>query len=108
ALANGASGATASPGLPTHQAFCDGLLYVCERLARELARDGEGATKLIEVRVMGARSTSQARQVALAIANSPLVKTAMFGNDPNWGRILMAAGRSGVPIELARLSLTLA
>lgn len=108
ALANGASGVTASPGLPIHQALCEGLLYVCEWLARELARDGEGATKLIEVRVNGARSTGQARQVALTIANSPLVKTAMFGNDPNWGRILMAAGRSGVPFDPARLSLTLA
>src|SRR5262249_17119298 len=75
---------------------------------RELARDGEGATKLLEVQITGARSVSQARQVGMAIANSPLVKTAMFGNDPNWGRILAAAGRSGVPVDPLKLTLSLA
>src|SRR5205814_6662774 len=68
---------------------------------------GEGATKLVEVRVRNARTTAQARQVARAIANSPLVKTALFGNDPNWGRILCAAGYSGVAVDPGRMALCL-
>jgi glutamate N-acetyltransferase/amino-acid N-acetyltransferase len=106
-LANGASGVRVPPASPAHAAFCDALCYVCEHLAKELARDGEGATKLVEVRVRGARSAAQARKVGLSIANSPLVKTALFGNDPNWGRILCAAGYSGVPFDAARMGLTL-
>ena len=107
-MANGASGVRISPESPTHRAFCDGLLHVCVHLAKELARDGEGATKLVEIQVTGARSTAQARKVSKSIANSPLVKTALFGNDPNWGRILCAAGYSGVPIDQERLALTVA
>lgn len=106
-IANGASGARISPGSPAHHLFCDALLDVCTYLSRELARDGEGATKLVEVRVTGARSFLEARQTGKAVANSPLVKTALFGNDPNWGRILCAAGYSGVNIDPARLDLTL-
>jgi glutamate N-acetyltransferase/amino-acid N-acetyltransferase len=106
-LANGASGVRVTPGSLAQRAFCDGLLYVCTRLAKELARDGEGATKLVEIRVNGARSVAAARKVGMSIANSPLVKTALFGNDPNWGRILMAAGKSGVALEPERLALTL-
>ena len=106
-LANGAAdGARVAPGSPAHARFCDGLLYVCTHLAKELARDGEGATKLVEVQVRGASSFLAARQVGKAIANSPLVKTALFGNDPNWGRILCAAGYSGVDLDPARLALT--
>ncbi|MCC2670278.1 MAG: argJ [Armatimonadetes bacterium] len=105
-LANGASGVRVSPESPAHRAFCDGLLYVCTHLAKELARDGEGATKLVEIQVTGSRSTAQARKVGKSIANSPLVKTALYGNDPNWGRILCAAGYSGVPIDQERLALT--
>ena len=106
-LANGASGVRVTPDSPAHRAFCEGLLHVCTHLAKELARDGEGATKLVEIQVGGARSTSQARKVGKSIANSPLVKTALYGNDPNWGRILCAAGYSGVPIDQERLALTL-
>jgi glutamate N-acetyltransferase/amino-acid N-acetyltransferase len=106
-LANGASGVRVTPESPSHRAFCDGLVYVCTHLAKELARDGEGATKLVEIQVGGARSPSQARKVGKSIANSPLVKTALFGNDPNWGRILCAAGYSGVAIDQERLALTL-
>jgi glutamate N-acetyltransferase / amino-acid N-acetyltransferase len=106
-LANGASGVRMLPGSPAHRAFCDGLVEVCIHLARELARDGEGATKLIEIRVSGARSTSAARAVGRAIGNSPLVKTALFGNDPNWGRILCAAGYSGAEFEPGSVALTL-
>ena len=87
--------------------FRDGLRHVCTHLAKELARDGEGATKLVEVRVSGARRESEARQTARSIANSPLVKTALFGNDPNWGRILCAAGYSGVDFDPNQSSLTL-
>jgi glutamate N-acetyltransferase/amino-acid N-acetyltransferase len=104
-LANGASGAQVRPGSPAHRLFCAALEEVCLHLAKELARDGEGATKLVEVQVHGARSFAQAQKVALTIANSPLVKTALFGNDPNWGRILAAAGRAGVAIDPQHLSL---
>lgn len=106
-LANGASGVRVTPGSPGHRRFCDGLLQVCTHLAKELARDGEGATKLVEIRVRGARSPAQARKIGLSIANSPLVKTALFGNDPNWGRILCAAGYSGAEVDPDRLSLDL-
>jgi glutamate N-acetyltransferase/amino-acid N-acetyltransferase len=106
-LANGASGVRVAPGSPAHAAFCEGLLHVCTHLAKELARDGEGATKLVEIEVRGAPTTVEARQVGLSIANSPLVKTALFGNDPNWGRILCAAGYSGVSVDPARIALTL-
>lgn len=106
-LANGLSGVRVAPDSPAHRAFCEGLVYVCTHLAKELARDGEGATKLVEIQVQGARSMAQARKVGKSIANSPLVKTALYGNDPNWGRILCAAGYSGVPIDPSRLALTL-
>jgi glutamate N-acetyltransferase/amino-acid N-acetyltransferase len=79
-----------------YQAFADALSHVCIHLAKEIARDGEGATKLVTVRVTGTETFDDARKVAKTIAESPLVKTALFGNDPNWGRILAAAGRAGV------------
>ena len=73
------------------------LLQVASDLARQLAGDGEGATRLITIEVRGARNEDEASQVGRVIATSPLVKTAVAGRDPNWGRILSAAGRSGVP-----------
>ena len=76
-------------------ALAGALRLVCENLARQIAADGEGATKLVTVKVRGARSTRQAELVARAVANSPLVKTAIAGRDCNWGRIAAAAGRSG-------------
>ncbi len=79
--------------------FVEVLTEVCTRMAKALVRDGEGATKFITVRITEAQSVEDARKVGLAIANSPLVKTAFFGADPNWGRIICAAGASGVPIE---------
>ncbi len=79
--------------------FVAALTQVCVHLAREVARDGEGATKLVTVNVTGASHDLDARKVAKTIAESPLVKTALFGNDPNWGRILAAAGRAGVPFN---------
>ena len=74
--------------------FESGLYEVCEFLAREIARNGEGATKLITVDVSGAKSHSQAKRVAKSVVNSPLVKTAVYGCDPNWGRVIMAIGKS--------------
>jgi glutamate N-acetyltransferase/amino-acid N-acetyltransferase len=81
---------------------------VAVALARELARDGEGATKLVTVEVRGARTARDADRVARSIANSPLVKTAFFGCDPNFGRIAMAAGKAGVALDTERLEVTMA
>jgi glutamate N-acetyltransferase/amino-acid N-acetyltransferase len=75
----------------------DAVRAVCTELAQAVVRDGEGATRFITIRVGGAGSVAEARQVAYAIANSPLVKTAMFAGDANWGRIIMAIGKAGVP-----------
>ena len=89
------------------KAFQDALGEVLGDLARQVARDGEGATKFVEVRVTGAASDKDARKAALAIANSPLVKTAVAGEDPNWGRIVMAVGKSGAAADRDRLSVRL-
>lgn len=93
ALANGASGAQlGEEDLPM---LVEALARVCEPLAIGIVRGGEGATKLITVRVVGAVSNVEARRAARAISNSPLVKTAIHGGDPNWGRLVAVAGRSG-------------
>ena len=84
-----------------------GLEEVCASLAQQIARDGEGATKLITVEVSGARTEAEARAAARAVAGSALVKSAMHGNDPNWGRILAAVGRSGALCDLASLEIRL-
>jgi glutamate N-acetyltransferase/amino-acid N-acetyltransferase len=89
------------------EVFLQLLQAVTIRLAQKIARDGEGATKLIEIQVGGAATEADAKQVALTVANSPLVKTAIFGRDPNWGRIAMAAGRAGVEFEPSGLSFSL-
>jgi glutamate N-acetyltransferase/amino-acid N-acetyltransferase len=75
---------------------------IAQALSRMIARDGEGATRLVTVQVRGARSEAEATHVGRVIATSPLVKTAVHGRDPNWGRILAAAGRAGVPVDVAR------
>ena len=80
---------------------------MCQSLAYQIAADGEGATKVVVVTVKGAASESDARAMARAIANSPLVKCAMHGNDPNWGRIVSAAGLAGVPFDPEKCVLTL-
>jgi len=99
-LASGASGFTIDESAPENvKIFQEGLLDVLQDLTMQLARDGEGATKLIEIQVSGARSFAEARKIALTIANSNLVKTAIHGCDANWGRIACAVGNSGVPIE---------
>jgi glutamate N-acetyltransferase/amino-acid N-acetyltransferase len=87
------------------KAFRDGLRQVMLDLALQVVRDGEGATKLVEVNVTGATSAGDARKVAMSIANSPLVKTAIAGQDPNWGRIVMAVGKSGAEADRDKLSI---
>jgi glutamate N-acetyltransferase/amino-acid N-acetyltransferase len=96
-LANGASGV--SPAAKDRAVFAEALTKVLQELAIQIARDGEGAKKLITINVSGARSDDDAARIARSIANSPLVKTAIYGNDPNWGRILSAAGNSGAVFE---------
>ncbi len=96
-----ASGASEHPVIShtdsdAFMALCDAVKEVCMELARAIVKDGEGATKLVEVLVEGAVDAAEARQVAYTIAHSPLVKTALFASDPNWGRILAAVGRAGL------------
>ena len=86
--------------------FQAALTEACEKLAVQLVRDGEGATKVIEVRVLGADSLRDARTIAKDIANSPLVKTAIYGEDPNWGRVIMAVGKNpGNKLDLSKFEL---
>jgi glutamate N-acetyltransferase / amino-acid N-acetyltransferase len=108
ALANGESRTPAiiQPGAEADKLEAM-LTAVCQHLARAIARDGEGATCLIEVRVSGTLSDREARQVAREIAGSSLLKAAIFGNDPNWGRIAMAAGKAGVPFDQNNLAVRL-
>ncbi|MFO7169747.1 MAG: bifunctional glutamate N-acetyltransferase/amino-acid acetyltransferase ArgJ [Chloroflexota bacterium] len=116
-LASGASGVAVrstegtegtEAGTPSvdYGAFLQALTEVCVDLAKQVARDGEGATRLVEIRVTGAHDEAEAHLVANSIAKSPLVKTAIHGGDPNWGRIVCAAGYSGAPIDPSRLALT--
>jgi glutamate N-acetyltransferase/amino-acid N-acetyltransferase len=107
AFATGASGAVALSAMdqPGAEAFAAALADLCGQLARLVVRDGEGATKLIEVRVDGAVDDASAQRVAMSIANSPLVKTAIAGGDANWGRIVMAVGKAGEPAERDRLAI---
>lgn len=106
-LANGASGCPeVSAGSPDLDAFQEALDFVSSSLAKQIAADGEGATKFVEITVEGAGSFDEARRVAKTVANSPLVKTAMFGQDPNWGRVLAAAGRAGVDFDPASVKLS--
>jgi len=104
ALASGASGVAIRQA--DDPAFIEALTTVAGHLAREIVRGGEGATKLVTVRVTGAASAADARLAARAIANSPLVKTAIHGGDPNWGRLVSAAGRSGADFVLDRASVS--
>ena len=99
-LANGASGAKPITGMGAdYRSFLDALKSVCLDLAKDVIRDGEGATKFVTVTVQGAKKESEALLAAKAIAHSPLVKTAIFGADPNWGRILTAVGYSGAAVD---------
>ena len=108
ALANGQSRTPAITEMGTEAEKLEAMLTaVCQHLAKAIARDGEGATCLIEVQVTGAPDEQSARQVAKVIAGSSLVKSAIFGRDPNWGRIAAAAGRAGVPFEQDSLKIQL-
>src|SRR5262249_7032006 len=106
AMANGASGAPLIDHKDeSFQKFQDGLTQVCQSLAQQIVRDGEGASKFVEIVVEGAESEESAAQIGRSIANSPLVKTALAGEDANWGRILCAAGYSGVPFDPDRVEI---
>ncbi len=100
ALANGASGVTIGEG--ELDLLVEALRQVCQPLAIGIVRGGEGATKLVTIEVTGAASNDEAKRTARAIANSPLVKTAVHGADPNWGRLVAVAGRAGVDFNLDR------
>jgi glutamate N-acetyltransferase/amino-acid N-acetyltransferase len=90
-----------------YDAFRGGLTEAARRIAALIVRDGEGATRMAEVRVEGARVESEADRIARTVAESPLVKTALHGGDPNWGRVLAAVGRSGVELDVSRVDLFL-
>lgn len=107
-LANGLAGnPPITPDSAHYPAFAEALTAVLIHLAKEIARDGEGATKLIEVRVRGARSLEEARKAARAVCGSSLVKAAVFGADANWGRVLAALGYSGAQFDPDRVDLWL-
>jgi glutamate N-acetyltransferase / amino-acid N-acetyltransferase len=104
-----ASGASGAPPIERdgadYGALRDALSEAAQQLARMLVKDGEGVTRIAEVRVEGARTSAEADQIARTVAESPLVKTALHGGDPNWGRVLAAVGRAGVPLDVSRVSL---
>ena len=104
-MANGAAGVKITSR--NSGAFEGALTGVCQSLAKQIAKDGEGARKLIEIRVNGAKTSEDAARVARAIANSPLVKTAIGGSDANWGRILCAAGYAGASFDPSRVDIAL-
>ena len=105
-MANGAAhNHEITEGTLAAEAFMEALRQVCTHLTRELARDGEGATHLIVVEVAGAADTSDARKAAKTVATSSLIKSAVYGADPNWGRLMMALGRSGAVAEEEKVDL---
>ena len=104
-IANGASGVNITSKGPELQVFQEGLNYVTSYLAKAIVKDGEGATKFIQIDVVGARSRSDATKIARSVADSPLVKTAINGCDPNWGRIVSAAGYAGVELDESKTNL---
>src|SRR5206468_6521479 len=91
---------------PKLKAFRAAFTQVLASLSEQVARDGEGARKLVEIIVEGAVSKKSARRIALSIANSPLVKTAIAGEDANWGRVVMAVGKAGEPADRDKLSIS--
>ena len=95
-------------GTPEYKIFENALFQICAKLSREMAKDGEGATKLITCNVSGAKSIDSARKIARAVINSSLVKTAIFGADANWGRIMCALGYSGAKVDVNAVSVTFA
>ena len=98
-LANGASGAAEiTDGSPEYEKFYATLKEICQELSKRIAADGEGATKFLTINVSGTKTFEDAKTVAMSIAKSPLVKTAFFGEDPNWGRVICAVGYAGIPM----------
>ena len=98
-LANGASGAAEiTDGSPEYDKFYATLKEICQELSKRIAADGEGATKFLTINVSGTKTFEDAKTVAMSIAKSPLVKTAFFGEDPNWGRVICAVGYAGIPM----------
>jgi glutamate N-acetyltransferase / amino-acid N-acetyltransferase len=107
-----ATGAAAARGVPpldpgseAISGFKTGLDALCLDLAKQVVRDGEGVSKFVEITVSGAESDASAKRIALSIANSPLVKTAIAGEDANWGRVVMAVGKAGEPADRDRLAI---
>ena len=98
-LANGCSGVKIAPDSAEEAAFAEALLAVMQNLAKRMVLDGEGSTKFVEIKVINARSAEDARKAAEAVGNSLLCKTAWFGNDPNWGRVVAALGYSGAQFD---------
>ena len=109
AFATGTAGkrgvAPLSAGSDDHSRFAAALDELCLDLAHQIVRDGEGLSKFVEVTVEGAASDASAKTIAMSIANSPLVKTALAGEDANWGRVVMAVGKAGEPADRDRLSI---
>lgn len=111
AFATGAAAAHGAPRIsrasdPRLKAFVKAFNQVLANLAEQVARDGEGARKLVEIIVEGAKTKASARKIAMSIANSPLVKTAIAGEDANWGRVVMAVGKAGEPADRDKLSIS--
>ena len=110
AFATGAAAARGAPKIarandPRLKGFRKALHAVLANLSEQVARDGEGARKLVEIKIEGAASDKSARRIAMSIANSPLVKTAIAGEDANWGRVVMAVGKAGEPADRDKLSI---
>src|SRR3990170_6255284 len=103
-LANGMSGVSITKG-KGYKSFQEALTYICTELAKMIVKDGEGATKFVEIRIKGAKSFNDAKKIGMAIANSNLVKTALFASDANWGRIMAAIGYSGVKVNADKIDL---
>ena len=104
-MANGASGVSATSRHADLEKFQEGLDFVAKHLAHAIVKDGEGATKFVQIDVVGARSRNDATRIARSIADSPLVKTALNGEDPNWGRIVSATGYAGVELDESKTNL---
>jgi glutamate N-acetyltransferase/amino-acid N-acetyltransferase len=107
-LANGVEKNPAiKPGTPSYQKFLKALMVLCKNLACKIVLDGEGATKFVTVRVQGGKTRKQAYLIANSVATSSLVKTALFGEDPNWGRIYCAVGNAGMPFDPDKVDILL-
>jgi len=105
-LANGVAGnRTAVPDSQEVEAFASLLFPMMQKLAFQIVQDGEGATKVVDIRIRGARSKSDARKLAYSLANSALVKTSFYGCDPNWGRLMAAMGSAGPPLDPSRIDI---